>query len=162
MATRAVKPDDDRTGARAGRETVDVETGEVAHCAVVLMLLELKHRAVIHESLMHFRRSRLRYRPARFNNRRRPGGGLAPSLQHRVDTAMMGEKTEAVPVTAISQDLVCLDLQTKFRVLRADVQFGRTPQSSWRVLSAHRPTAPAGAASPARYHPHLLACRGPH
>lgn len=34
------------------------------------------------------RRGNLRYRAPRFLNRRKPAGWLAPSLQHRVDTAM--------------------------------------------------------------------------
>lgn len=34
------------------------------------------------------RRNQLRYRPARFNNRTKPKGWLAPSLKHRVDTTI--------------------------------------------------------------------------
>jgi 5-methylcytosine-specific restriction endonuclease McrA len=76
-------------------ETVDVATGEVSRRSVVLMLLELQHRGqAIRDALTQrraFRRRRrgnLRYRPARFDNRTRPDGWLAPSLQHRVDTTM--------------------------------------------------------------------------
>ena len=63
------------------KETVHPETGEVVLTAVVLMLLELQHRgADISRSMEQrsnhrgFRRSKLRYRPARFQNRARPKG----------------------------------------------------------------------------------------
>lgn len=42
----------------------------------------LKQRAMYRRQ----RRSRLRYRKPRFNNRRRPEGWLAPSIQHKYDT----------------------------------------------------------------------------
>lgn len=64
----------------------------------VLTLIELAHRgAAISKALLtrrshrQFRRSKLRYRPARFQNRTRAAGWLPPSLRHRVDT------TSAVP-----------------------------------------------------------------
>ena len=101
-------------------EVVDIETGEISRSATVLMLIELKHRGhAIRDGLMRrqghrrFRRSGLRYRPARFDNRRRPDGWLAPSLQHRVDTTMTWVRRlmRWVPVTAISQELVRFDMQ---------------------------------------------------
>ena len=101
-------------------ETVDSETGAVSRSATVLMLLELKHRGrAIRDALMQrrghrrFRRSRLRYRPARFDHRCRPDGWLAPSLQHRVDTTMTWVRRlmRWVPVTAISQELARFDMQ---------------------------------------------------
>jgi hypothetical protein len=59
----------------------------------VVMLIDIEHRGQhISEKLTQrraFRRRRraqLRYRPARFDNRTKPKGWLAPSLQHRVDT----------------------------------------------------------------------------
>jgi 5-methylcytosine-specific restriction endonuclease McrA len=105
---------------RAVEETVDVETGEVSRSAAVLMLWELKHRGqAIRDALTQrqghrrFRRSRLRYRPTRFDNRTRPQGWLAPSLQHRVDTTMAWVRRlmRWVPITALSQELVRFDLQ---------------------------------------------------
>lgn len=61
----------------------------------VLWLGELAHRGhTIRNKLdarrgfRRRRRSQLRHRPARFNNRTRPKGWLAPSLQHRVDTTL--------------------------------------------------------------------------
>ncbi|MDA8377381.1 MAG: RNA-guided endonuclease IscB, partial [Planctomycetia bacterium] len=102
------------------KETVDVSTGEVLRAAAVLMLLELRHRGhAIRDALTQrraFRRRRrgnLRYRPARFDNRTRADGWLAPSLQHRVDTTMawVARLCRLAPVTALSQELVRFDTQ---------------------------------------------------
>jgi len=88
--------------------------------SVVVWAAELAHRgAAIRKALKdravhrRFRRSRLRYRPARFRNRTRTKGWLAPSLQHRVDTTMTWVKrlSRWSPVTAISQELVRFDTQ---------------------------------------------------
>ncbi len=61
----------------------------------VVALIELRHRgAQIRKALLaraahrRFRRGKLRYRPARFDNRRRPEGWLPPSLLHRVGTTL--------------------------------------------------------------------------
>ncbi len=103
------------------KETVDVSTGEIISTFTVLMLLELQHRgAAIRKALeqrrghRRFRRSKLRYRQARFNNRTRQDGWLAPSLQHRVDTTMswVHRLMRLAPVTALSQELVRFDTQS--------------------------------------------------
>ena len=87
----------------------------------VLCLFELIHRGFqIKKALQQraaFRRRRrsanLRYRAPRFNNRIKPKGWLAPSLQHRVDTvtAWVSRLSRLAPVTAISQELVRFDTQ---------------------------------------------------
>ena len=114
-------------------ETIAADTGEIVRAGTVLMLLELQHRGhAISKALeqrrghRRFRRSKLRYRPARFNNRTRPSGlsisplaslaqapWLAPSLQHRVDTTMswVVRLCRLAPVTTLSQELVKFDLQ---------------------------------------------------
>ncbi len=102
-------------------ETDDSETGEVRRNAAVLMLLESQHRGhAIQDALTTqrraFRRRRrgnLRYHPARFNNRTKPEGWLAPSLQHWVDTtlAWVERLMRLAPVTALSQELVRFDMQ---------------------------------------------------
>lgn len=87
----------------------------------VLWLGEIAHRGhVIRDRLAHrraFRRRRrgqLRHRPPRFDNRTRPRGWLAPSLQHRVDTTMawVERLRRWAPVAAISQELVRFDMQS--------------------------------------------------
>jgi 5-methylcytosine-specific restriction endonuclease McrA len=65
-------------------------------------------------SLRRNRRSRhTRYRPARFLNRTRIKGWLAPSLQHRVKTILtwVNRIVRFAPVGAIAQELVRFDLQ---------------------------------------------------
>jgi 5-methylcytosine-specific restriction endonuclease McrA len=60
------------------------------------------------------RRSRkTRYRQARFLNRTRPKGWLAPSLQHRVDTTItwVNKLIKFAPIGSIVQELVRFDLQ---------------------------------------------------
>ena len=115
-------PGSKETGLALVREpdTVAGATGEIVRTLTVLMLLELRHRGPsIHEALTQrsshrrFRRGRLRHRPARFDNRTRPEGWLAPSLQHRVDTTMawVDRLCRWAPVAALSQELVRFDTQ---------------------------------------------------
>jgi 5-methylcytosine-specific restriction endonuclease McrA len=54
-----------------------------------------------------------RYRPARFDNRRRPKGWLPPSLQSRVDNVLswVGKLARRCALTALSQELVRFDTQ---------------------------------------------------
>ena len=89
--------------------------------ARVLCLFELAHRGrQISEALTArraFRRRRrganLRYRAPRFDNRRRPQGWLAPSLQHRVDTCIswLTRLHRLAPVSALSVERVRFDMQ---------------------------------------------------
>ncbi|XDE62802.1 RNA-guided endonuclease IscB [Arthrospira platensis BEA 1257B] len=87
----------------------------------IIFAAELQHRGQqIKEALLsrrQLRRSRrnrkTRYRPARFLNRTRSKGWLAPSLQHRVDTLMtwVHRFRRLAPVGRITQELVRFDLQ---------------------------------------------------
>jgi len=65
-------------------------------------------------SLRRVRRNRhTRYRKAKFSNRTRPKGWLAPSLQHRVETTLtwVTRLTKVAPIAFITQELVRVDLQ---------------------------------------------------
>ena len=102
------------------KETIDATTGETLRTVAVLMLLELQHRGqAIRDALTQrgghrrFRRARLRYRSARFDNRTRPEGWLAPSLQHRVDTTMtwVGRLRRWAPITGLSTMIHRFDTQ---------------------------------------------------
>ncbi len=83
--------------------------------------MELQHRGLAikdsletRSSVRRGRRARhTRYRQARFLNRKRPGGWLAPSLQHRVLTTNTWVKRlcKFAPITNIVQELVRFDLQ---------------------------------------------------
>lgn len=87
----------------------------------VCFLAEIQHRGQLikknmdsRRSLRNNRRSRkTRYRQARFNNRNKPQGWLAPSLQHRVDTTISwGSKLSKIaPISVISMELVRFDMQ---------------------------------------------------
>lgn len=87
----------------------------------VIFGAELTHRGqAIKQSLesrralRRGRRSRhTRYRPARFNNRTRLKGWLAPSLAHRVETTMtwVNRFIKLCPIGSIIQELVRFDLQ---------------------------------------------------
>lgn len=59
------------------------------------------------------RHRKTRYRPARFDNRRRPEGWLPPSLRSRIDNVMVWVDRLAgyAPVSSISMELVRFDTQ---------------------------------------------------
>jgi len=88
---------------------------------VVIWAAELTHRGfAIRDTLTtrrQLRRSRrnrkTRYRAARFLNRRRPKGWLAPSLMSRVYNILTWVKrlSKLCPITALSQELVRFDTQ---------------------------------------------------
>jgi 5-methylcytosine-specific restriction endonuclease McrA len=93
---------------------------EVDNNVRVLSLMELQHRGkqisealTSRRNMRRRRRGNLRYRPARFNNRTKPKGWLAPSLQHRVDTTLSWVKRlrRLVPITRIVSELVRFDMQ---------------------------------------------------
>jgi 5-methylcytosine-specific restriction endonuclease McrA len=89
--------------------------------ATVVWAAELTHRSsAIRDALLArraFRRNRrqrhTRYRPARFSNRRRPAGWLAPSLRSRVEHIVTWYRrlAQRSPIRAISLELVRFDTQ---------------------------------------------------
>lgn len=89
--------------------------------AKVIWAAELTHRGqVIKDALLSRRQLRrgrrnrhTRYRQARFLNRTRPQGWLAPSLQHRVETTLTwaDKLIKFAPIGSIIQELVRFDLQ---------------------------------------------------
>ena len=82
---------------------------------------ELTHRGLAIKASLDSRRAirrsrrnrKTRYRQARFLNRKRDKGWLAPSLQHRVETTLTWVKRfiKFTPVASIAQELVRFDLQ---------------------------------------------------
>ncbi len=89
------------------------------HC--VIWAAELTHRGQQIKAKLESRRSyrrgrrqrKTRYRQPRFLNRRRPGGWLPPSLQHRVDTILtwVERLSRYCPIIKLSQELVRFDTQ---------------------------------------------------
>jgi 5-methylcytosine-specific restriction endonuclease McrA len=75
---------------------------------------QIKDALLSRRQLRRGRRNRkTRYRKARFLNRTRPDGWLAPSLQHRVLTMLtwVHKFMRLAPITSITQELVRFDLQ---------------------------------------------------
>lgn len=75
---------------------------------------QIKNALESRRSLRRGRRNRhTRYRPARFDNRRRADGWLPPSLQSRVENIWTWAKrlNTACPISSISQELVKFDTQ---------------------------------------------------
>ncbi|CAN7222296.1 RNA-guided endonuclease IscB [Cupriavidus necator] len=112
-------PGSKETGLAIVREAIaDIEGPRVAH---VLSLAQIIHRGrqisealTARRSMRRTRRGRkTRYRAARFDNRRKPEGWLAPSLRHRVDTttAWVRRFRKLAPITALSMELVRFDMQ---------------------------------------------------
>ena len=86
--------------------------------SAVLFLAELTHRGrriskklTARRAFRRRRRGNLRYRPARFYNRTKPKGWLAPSLRHRVETvsSWVARLRRLAPVTGLAMELVRAD-----------------------------------------------------
>lgn len=98
-----------------GLALVNDVTGEVVWAA------ELTHRGSAIKKALDTRRAvrkgrrsrRIRHRAARFNNRRRNAGWFPPSLLSRIANIMtwVTRLCRFAPITALSQELVCFDLQ---------------------------------------------------
>jgi hypothetical protein len=60
------------------------------------------------------RRNRLRHRKPRFNNRRKPEGWLAPSIQHKLDShiRLVNLIRSLLPVTRVVIEVASFDIQT--------------------------------------------------
>ncbi|MFN2381803.1 MAG: RNA-guided endonuclease IscB [Guyparkeria sp.] len=113
--------------------------GEITHRGHVI-----RDRLAQRRAFRRRRRSQLRHRPPRFNNRPRPKGWLAPSLQHRVDTTMawVERLRRWAPVSAVSQELVRFDMQRKENASISAVAYQRGTLSGTEVreylLHRHR------------------------
>jgi 5-methylcytosine-specific restriction endonuclease McrA len=111
-------PGSKTTGIAALRETnVGDPEGPKVH---VIALFNIEHRgSLIRDKLTRRRayrrrrRSNLRYRQPRFDNRRRKKGWLPPSLQSRVDNILSRVKKlcRLLPVSGIDMELVRFDMQ---------------------------------------------------
>ena len=117
-----IHPGSKTTGIALVRETRtnDPHMGETGISIHVLNQFELIHRGqqisaalTARRRMRDNRRRRLRYRAARFLNRRKPKGWLPPSLRHRVHTttAWVRRLQRLAPVSAIAQELVRFDTQ---------------------------------------------------
>ncbi|MBD1808313.1 HNH endonuclease [Microcoleus sp. FACHB-SPT15] len=102
-------PGSKTTGIALLQEEKVVWAGELTHRGQ-----QIKDSLESRRALRRGRRHRkTRYRKARFLNRSRLKGWLAPSLQHRVETTLtwVNRLRRYAPITGISQELVRFDLQ---------------------------------------------------
>lgn len=114
--------------------------GEVHHA---LHLAELTHRGEqVHRALLQragYRRRRrsahLRYRPSRFDNRRRPAGWLPPSLRSRISNVLTwaARYTRWAPVTRIEIERVKFDTALLHNPELMGVQYQRGELFGWEV-----------------------------
>lgn len=107
------------------------ETGNTTTCTVT-NLFQINHRGLAisqalssRRAMRRRRRSKLRYRKPRFDNRTKPEGWLAPSLQHRVDTVMsfITKLQKLLPVTDLSMELVRFDMQKMENPEISDIEY---------------------------------------
>lgn len=117
-----IDPGSKHTGVALARETqtVDTTTGEITTTRDGLFLLRVDHRGEqTHQNMCKrsaYRRRRrtanLRYRAPRFDNRTRPDGWLAPSLQHRVETTLTWVRRLAkwAPIGQVAYEAVRFDM----------------------------------------------------
>ncbi|QHS09134.1 RNA-guided endonuclease IscB [Sinimarinibacterium sp. NLF-5-8] len=116
-----INPGSKTTGLAVVREMESQRIDEIETIHAVLWTADLNHRGAAIRKAMErragFRRRRrsanLRYRQPRFNNRTRPQGWLAPSLQHRVDTTMawVTRLRKVTPISGVIHQLHRFDTQ---------------------------------------------------
>jgi 5-methylcytosine-specific restriction endonuclease McrA len=97
---------------------------------------QIKDALLSRRQLRRGRRNRkTRYRPARFLNRTRREGWLAPSLQHRVDTTLTWVRKfiRLASVTNIVTELVRFDLQLMQNPERSGVQYQQGELQGYEV-----------------------------
>jgi 5-methylcytosine-specific restriction endonuclease McrA len=98
-----------------GLALVHDRTGQVVWAAELAHRGQRIHAALLaRKALRRGRRQRhTRYRPMRFDNRRRPNGWLPPSLHSRVSNVLtwVARLRRCAPVGALSQELVRFDTQ---------------------------------------------------
>ncbi|MGK7875347.1 MAG: RNA-guided endonuclease IscB [Xenococcaceae cyanobacterium] len=104
-----IDPGSKTTGLAIVKNNLVLWAAELTHRGEQIKLRLEKRRAVRRSR----RNRKTRYRKARFQNRRRKEGWLAPSLMHRVLTTMTWVKRLAkyCPINGISQELIKFDTQ---------------------------------------------------
>ena len=87
---------------------------QVLYEAEVLLRTDIQNLLSTRREFRRNRRNRkTRYRKVRFNNRRRKGGWLPPSIQNKVDThvKVIKQVTQILPVTRITVEVAQFDTQ---------------------------------------------------
>ncbi len=109
----------------------------------VLWIAELTHRGQPIKAALDTRRAvrrsrrqrHTRYRQARFLNRTRPEGWIAPSLRSRVENVMtwVARLARYARITALSQELVCFDMQLMQHADMAGVEYQQGALAGYEV-----------------------------
>ena len=96
-----------KIGLSASTDTVELFSAEVQLRNDIVDLLATRRQN------RRTRRNRLRYRPARFNNRKKDKGWLAPSVQHKVDAHLRAVERahKILPITHIVAEVASFDIQ---------------------------------------------------
>lgn len=115
-------------GIDAGSKTIGVSAttkGKVLYEAEVTLRNDIVNLISTRRQNRRARRNRkIRYRQARFNNRTRKNGWLAPSIQNKVDTHLMivHKTRQMLPISKITVEVASFDTQQ----LKADIEnFGK-------------------------------------
>lgn len=103
-------------GVDAGYETIGysaVTEREELIGGDVEMLSGMSERLEERAMYRRQRRNRKRYRPPRFDNRRKRGGWLAPSIQHKLDAhlRLIARIQSILPVTRVMVEVAAFDIQ---------------------------------------------------
>lgn len=104
-------------GVDAGSKTVGLSAttiDEVLFEAEVELRNDIVNLLATRRSLRNSRRNRkARYRPARFNNRKKPKGWLAPSIQNKIDTHLkvVDMVYKILPISKVIVEVAQFDIQ---------------------------------------------------
>ena len=105
--------------------------GEIAHRGQ-----RIRDALLARKVLRRGRRQRkTRYRPPRFNNRRRPEGWLPPSLESRISNVLtwVARLARLAPVGAITQEVVKFDMQLLERPEISGVEYQQGELAGYEV-----------------------------
>jgi hypothetical protein len=82
-------------------------------CGELTLLDKMSERIADRKMYRNTRRNRLRYRPPRFNNRRRAEGWLPPSTSHKLDShfKLIAAIKSVLPVTETTIEVASFDIQ---------------------------------------------------
>ncbi|MFX1534271.1 MAG: RNA-guided endonuclease IscB [Promethearchaeota archaeon] len=105
-----------KLGIDAGYQTIGysaITKKEELLCGELKLLEGMSKRLTDKRMYRRTRRNRKRYRPPRFNNRRRPEGWLAPSIQHKHDSYLRLVKLIefVLPITAKTLEVASFNIQ---------------------------------------------------
>jgi len=83
-------------------------------CGEITLLNEMRERLKEKAMYRKQRRTRLRYRKARWSNRKREPGWLAPSIQHKLDSHIrfIDKLCKILPITKIVVEVANFDIQS--------------------------------------------------